>query len=517
MIKWEASYIICFFLLFISLPMQADGNNMLDRKIVLSKQKGTIYQLLEEVSERSEFLFIYDSKIIDNEKRIKLKKKEYTIREAIYAITGNNKIQMQIIGNHILLSLPSKTNTTTSTPIVTPVIKDSTYFDIEGVLQDHYSKEPISFGTISVKENPIGTISNQNGEFRLRLPDSLRQSTIHFSHIGYEPQEVRSEILIDKYNTLALEPKVIPIQEVVIRLVNPVKLIQEMLDKRKSNYTNQSVYLTTFYREGVEHKKKLANLTEAIFKVYKTPYNNIQHSDQVKLLKMHRISNEQDHDSLIAKIKSGINACLTLDVVKNLPDFLTLDEENLYTYAHTDITVIDNRLANVISFEQKNNISGPLYKGEIYIDAENYALLRVFFEYNPKYIKDAANMFIRKKSKGLKIIPQKVSYTITYKSWNETYYINHVKGDLYFKIKKRKSLFNTNNLHTWFEMVTCKTDTSDVKRFVKNEILPTRTIFGETNFIYDENFWGNFNIILPEEKLYEAISKISSKIEETGY
>lgn len=31
----------------------------------------------------------------------------------------------------------------------------------------------------------------------------------------------------------------------------------------------------------------------------------------------------------------------------------------------------------------------------------------------------------------------------------------------------------------------------------------------------DEKFWGNFNVIPPEEKLNDAISKISSKIEET--
>jgi hypothetical protein len=48
-------------------------------------------------------------------------------------------------------------------------------------------------------------------------------------------------------------------------------------------------------------------------------------------------------------------------------------------------------------------------------------------------------------------------------------------------------------------------------------MLPTRTVFAETNFTYDEDFWEGFNVILPEEKLNEAITRISSKIEETGY
>ena len=64
-------------------------------------------------------------------------------------------------------------------------------------------------------------------------------------------------------------------------------------------------------------------------------------------------------------------------------------------------------------------------------------------------------------------------------------------------------------------MVTCKVDTDQVSRFTRNEALPTRTVFAETEFTYDEKFWGNFNVIPPEERLNDAIGKISSKIEET--
>lgn len=73
-------------------------------------------------------------------------------------------------------------------------------------------------------------------------------------------------------------------------------------------------------------------------------------------------------------------------------------------------------------------------------------------------------MFVERKSRNLRITPQKVAYTVSYKQWNGTYYINHIRGDLHFKIKKEDN-FNTNILHTWFEMVTCKIDTANVNRF----------------------------------------------------
>ena len=66
-------------------------------------------------------------------------------------------------------------------------------------------------------------------------------------------------------------------------------------------------------------------------------------------------------------------------------------------------------------------------------------------------------------------------------------------------------------------MVTCKIDTANVNRFSRIESLPTRPVFSDTHFNYDEGFWGDFNVILPEDKLNEAISRITSKIEETNY
>ena len=162
------------------------------------------------------------------------------------------------------------------------------------------------------------------------------------------------------------------------------------------NYSQEPVYQTTFYREGIERKNKFVSLTEAVFKIYKSAYTNRPVTDQVKLLKMRRITNKQEKDTIIAKMKSGINASIQLDIMKDAPDFL-LPESDVnypYVYAHSDITVIDGRMANVISFEQRDFINSPLLKGNLYIDSENSALLRAEFEIHPKYVKNAAGMLV---------------------------------------------------------------------------------------------------------------------------
>lgn len=518
--KPRATYcILCFLiglLLTAALPVQADDSNILKRIIHLPKSKQTVYHLLGEVSERSGYLFIYDSKVIDNEQIVRIPAGNYTIEDAIRRITGNKELSLRLIGNHILIA---RQEDNTAKEIAPPLTDSIRYFKLEGLLRDKFTNEPIPYATVSVSDGSIGSITNQGGEFMLRLPDSLRRSQISFSHLGYQPLEMSGELLAERYNMLSLDPRVVSLQEVVVRITNPLRLLREMQEKIKQNYSQQPVYLTSFYREGVERRHKFVSLTEAVFKIYKTAYNNQNSVDQVKLLKMRRISNNQEKDTIIAKMKSGPNASIMLDVIKNMPDFLMPESEvnYPYTFAHADISVIDNRLVNVISFEQRDFITTPLYKGNLYIDSENNALVRADFEINPKYVKDAAGLLVERKSRNLKITPQKVIYTISYKPWNGSYYINHVRGDLYFKVKRRKQLFGSTPLHIWFEMVTCKAETENVSRFTRKEILPTRTIFSETKFSYDENFWGDFNVIPPEEKLNEAIGKISSKIEETGY
>ncbi len=71
-------------------------------------------------------------------------------------------------------------------------------------------------------------------------------------------------------------------------------------------------------------------------------------------------------------------------------------------------------------------------------------------------------------------------------------------------------------MHIFFEMVTCKVDTINVEPFPRDERLPTKQIFSEKSFAYDDKFWGNFNIILPEENISKNLFRITSKIEESG-
>ena len=167
-----------------------------------------------------------------------------------------------------------------------------------------------------------------------------------------------------------------------------------------------------------------------------------------------------------------------------------------------------------VAAEQKKEVGVPLFCGELFIDSENYALLGANFEINPEHIRAAADMFIEKKSFGVDITPLKISYSVTYKKNGNHYSVNYVRGDLLFKAKVKRHLFGTSKIHLWMEMATCDIDTAGVVKFDKSEQLAKSSVFEDTHFVYDRDFWEDFNSIPIDKNIIESISKIALNIEE---
>ena len=500
------------------------AEEILDREVQLPKVKETTYELLNRITDLTGFFFIYDSDVINSEKKISFPGGQHTVRQSISLITKDPNIQIKIIDRHILLYKEGISSTTVAKSL--PEINNSPRFMIaKAIVKDAQTKEPIPYVSASIDEIGIGTITNQSGEFMLKIPLSDTIRNIQISHVGYNQQTIPVELFLNNTIDIYMQTKIVSLQDVIVGIINPQKIIREMLNNRPVNNQSEPVYFTNFYREGIEKKNTIVSLTEAVFQVYKTGFESPS-EDQVKLLKMRKISNNNETDSIILKMRAGIDASLHLDIIKHLPDFLDLEapsnspergekDENPYNYSKIDMTVTDSSLAHVIAFEQKPGITEPLYKGELYIDADNSALLVGHFEINPHYIDNATDLFVLKKPKDVDIKPEKTDYYVYYKYWNGKYYLNHIRGDLTFKVKRKKAFFQPyQSIHNFFEMAVCKIDTTDVKRFPRKESIPTRNVFSETKFQYDDRFWDDFNVILPEEKLNEAISRISSKIEE---
>jgi hypothetical protein len=58
---------------------------------------------------------------------------------------------------------------------------------LSGVIKDAETNQPLPYVNIGISNKSVGTVSNEKGEFRLKLPSNVRDNdTLVFSYIGYE-------------------------------------------------------------------------------------------------------------------------------------------------------------------------------------------------------------------------------------------------------------------------------------------------------------------------------------------
>ncbi len=511
--KTELYRIISVFLFFwfssSSINSVLAQESILDQSIVLSDQKSSIYDVLNQISEATGYFFIYDSRLVNSDKQVNVKSEKKALKQLLFEILDDQTLDFKVIEKHILIYKQEVQRASTHLKKADPTI----FLTAKGQILDKQTQKPLPYVTVGIVEKNIGTVSNYDGFFALKIPSSFSNTTIIISHLGYKSQQIPIKLLVDQNVSIYLETEYISLQEVIIRNIDPRDIVKKAYQNRYTNYSEEPVYITSFYREGVLKNNKYLNYSEAVLKVYKSSYTRGLDSDRVKLFKSRKIVNVDQKDTLIMKIKAGLKSCLTLDIAKNIPDFIDPEYIDSYNYSKIDIVSINSRNTYAIAFEQKDYTTEPLYKGTLYIDMESYAIVSADFEINPKYIKNTENLFIIKKSRKFLAKPEKIGYTVSYNLWNGKYYIGHIRGDLVINYRKRYHFFY-NDFHAFLELASCQIDTANVVRFGKDEVMKTNTIFLDAKYVYDESFWGDYNTIAPEEKLNEALSRINSKIEE---
>lgn len=485
------------------------SDSLLNKRVTVNIKGLTVFQALNQIGESADCFFIYDSKDVKSDKKVQsIEAVNQPLILILNKLIVDPLIEYKVIDKHILIYINQK-NTSS-------IIKDKTdstgFFVIGGRVLDKDTKTPIPFATVSIEKIGLGTISNYDGVFNLRIPKYSTKSNIIVSHLGYQNLSVPIEFFEDNVYNLYIQPRYIPIQEVFIRNIDAKGIVKSAIENKGKNYYDSDIYLTSFYREGVKRNNKYLGYNEAVFKIFKSSYSKGTEFDQVKLLKSRKLELSDRSDTLIVKLKAGIKGAIDLDIIKSMPDFLDPEFMDNYIYTKTDIIAQDSISAYVISFEQKPNIYQPLFSGTLYIDIENLTLMGADFGINPKYVESSANLFVQKKDRKISVKPQEITYSVKYKQFNGKYYIHHARGDLSFKVKERGKLFS-NTFSLFLEYVGFQIDTVNVERFTRRNILKPTIVFSEENYTYDPEFWKDLNIISPEEDINKAISKINLKIE----
>jgi hypothetical protein len=496
-----------FFLLIIQQKLECQ-QGILDSLFSFNAGSVKTGNALDIISRKTGYNFTYDSRLIDQEKKTMMTFKDTRLSVILDSILQNDSLVFSVIDRYIIISRLIQ-----HSPLLTDTLEAEKVKYITGRIIDNESSDPLPFATIVLKNKGKGTVTNNNGNFGMKIPPNFVNDTLSISYLGYVGKEIPVKKALEKNLTILMKRDYISIPEIIIKNQNPKEIILRALKAIPHNYGNTPALMTGFYREGVLKKSELQTYSEAILQIYKSAYSGTLYNDQIKVLKSRKIENINRSDTLAIRLKAGLSSCLDLDGAKNIFDFLTVEDMNDYTYRMTDIVTYDEEAAYAIEFEQHENIDQPLYKGTIYINTADYGILNAEFEINPKLIHKMKDTFITTSSHKFNTWPVSVKYSVSYRKMNNRYFLNHVRGDLLFSSSEKGRLFNT-QFKVFFELAITEINLNDVKRFDREELAPIHSIFSKTINSYDPLFWGNQDFLRPEDNLLKSLKNLKVKLQE---
>jgi hypothetical protein len=389
-------------------------------------------------------------------------------------------------------------------------VAQNEYVTIYGKLKDAKTGEKIIYATITVPNTGIGTVSNSDGEFTLKVNTSLNAEYFEVSHLSYATTKFKISEAVGKENTFYLEIQPIHLKEIVVPK-DARGIVEIALGNIRKNYSEVPNMMTGFYRESIRQRRTYVSISEAVVDIYKAPYSSRQ-DDQVKIYKGRKGSNVKKADTILVKLQGGPNVSMLLDVVKNTDLSITLDNLDNYQFEFGSMVNIDNKLNWVIDFSPNVVKEEPLYFGKLYISQDNMAITRAEFSLDLNDEAKASRAFVQKKPMGLLFLPTSTSYLVTYKEQNGKYYLNYVRVDLKFRCDWKRRLFK-NNYTVMSEFAITDRHEDNIVKFANREVFKYNMVFAEkVQDLTDVDFWGENNIIEPESSIENAIKKLSKSM-----
>lgn len=385
---------------------------------------------------------------------------------------------------------------------------------IKGKVVDAETGSPLVFASVAVKESNVAIVTNIDGEFTLKIFEPANAKNIEVTYLGYKNKIIPLGDLKDNgyKNVISLEAAPIPIKEIVVKPLDPDEIMRKAVYSIPKNYESVPNLMTAFYRETIRKNRTYVSIGEAVVEIFKAPYNSDVRFDGARIYKGRKSSDVQKMDTVLFKLQGGPVSVLQLDIAKNTESILTAEAMEYYNYTLGGVIEIDNKPHYVIDFRQKPSVDMPLFMGTFYIEMESYAITEAEFGFNLSNKEEAASIFIRKKPIGMEVTPELATYRAKFREQNGKWYFAYSRAEVKFKVNWKRKLFNTYYTTMSEIAVTDRTD-QEVIKFAGKEKLRYNDVFSEKVAAFaDQKFWGDYNVIEPDQSIESAIRKLSRKL-----
>ena len=404
----------------------------------------------------------------------------------------------------VALSAPARIETS---------VDDSTkYQTYSGKIIDSQTRNPLVFANVILRSTNIGTVTNADGEFLIKTPSNWEVKELEVTHIGYQNRVIPLADLDSEDNEIALQAATVFIEAVTVSYGDPLELLLRAIENIPNNFSTDPVMMKAFYRETIKQNRNYVGVAEAVLDIYKANYKKVSESDRTQIYKGRKSQDVAKMDTVVVKLQGGPFISLMLDIVKHPGDILSEEYLNMYQYSYGGITSIQDREAMIIIFNPRDYITEPLYEGKIFLDTENLAIMGIDFNLDEEHASEAAELFIRRKPISMKVDIESANYLTKYRVNNGTWYLSYVRSELNFRCRWKKKVFSS-QYSLMSEMAITDVDPNDLNKIRIRETTNMSDILAEqVSQFEDTDFWGEDNIIKPDESIEAAIERLNRRL-----
>ncbi len=148
----------------------------------------TVRQVFETIEENSEFILLYNEKSVNVNRRVSVKVNGETVESVLNQVFAGTKNEYKIYDRQIVILQDENAPLPT---ILQPSVSYSDAFqqkkEVSGKVSDS-NGVPVPGVSVIVKGTTVGTVTDVNGNFTLRIPDDAE--TLQFSFVGMKTQEL---------------------------------------------------------------------------------------------------------------------------------------------------------------------------------------------------------------------------------------------------------------------------------------------------------------------------------------
>jgi hypothetical protein len=376
-----------------------------------------------------------------------------------------------------------------------------TLLTFRGKVVDAETGNPLVFASVAVKETNVATITNIDGEFIIKIAETQTSRNLEVTYLGYKNKVVPlTDLRVEGYkNVISMTSAPIPIREIIVKPVDPEVIVRNAIGRIGRNYIDEPNLMTAFYRETIRKNRTYVSIGEAVV-------------DGARIYKGRKGSDVEKMDTVLFKLQGGPVSVMQLDLVKNTESVLTMDAMKYYDYSLSTVIEIDDRPHYVITFKQKPSVDMPLFLGNLYIETSTYAITEAEFGFNMEDKDAVSSIFIKKKPLGMQVTPEVATYRVKYREQDGKWYFAYSRAEVRFKVNWKRRVFNT-FYTTMSEMAITDRTNEEVIKFAGKEKLRYNDVFtDQVEAFVDPEFWGDYNVIEPDQSIESAIRRLSRKL-----